>query len=194
MTSLVGNIQREPRLRVVMKRLLSLARAVGVVLLCTAPACTGLRHPTEAEDVSRAVGPPPQAWAAAVAFYLQDSVRVEFFDGVRTRVVTSRDGMEEALGRTPWYRVHLRDTLATALHVRVEFPGAGVAMAEYPITVQRGAFYGVWIGVSGFDARRIISAQEPRSYPVPPAAQKTPSDSLWIYWGARSRSCWDCPN
>lgn len=102
--------------------------------------------------------------------------------------------MDSALDRTPWYRVHLRDTLNTALRVRVEFPRAGVTTAEYPLNVQRDAFYGVWIGVSGFDARRIISAQEPRSYPIPPAVQKTPSDSLWIYWGARSRDCWTCPN
>lgn len=120
---------------------------------------------------------------------------MEFFDGVRTRVVTSRDGMEAeaAFGRTPWYRVHLRDTVTTVLRVRMEFPGAGAATAEYPLTVQREAFYGVWIGLSGYDGRRIISAQDPRAYPVPPLAQKTPADSLWIFWGARSRDCWDCP-
>jgi hypothetical protein len=139
------------------------------------------------------VGPPPKPWRAAIAFYLQDSMRVEFFDGVRTRVVTSEEGMNEALGRTPWYRVHLRDTLPTQLHVRVEYPGVGTAAAEYPLTVQRGAFYGVWIGTSGYDARRIMSAREPRSYPVPPEIQKSPSDSLWIYWGAKDRKCWTCP-
>lgn len=177
-----------------MKALPPVTRLVGAVLMWAVTACTGLHHPTEADDVSRAVGPPPASWKAAVAFYLQDSTRVEFFDGVRTRVVTSHEGMEEALGRTPWYRVHVGDTLATVLRVRMVFPGAGEATAEYPLAVQRDAFYGVWIGVSGFDARRIISAQEPRSYPVPAAVQKTPSDSLWIYWGARSRSCWSCPN
>lgn len=163
-------------------------------LLCAASACTSLPQSTGEEDVSLAVGPPPKTWSAGIAFYLQDSTRVEFFDGVRTRVVTSREGMEAALGRTPWYRVHLRDTLATVLHVRVEFPGAGVATAEYPLMVQRDAFYGVWIGTSGYDARRIVGAREPRSYAVPTAVQKTPSDSLWIYWGARSRSCWNCPS
>jgi hypothetical protein len=171
------------------------AQLVGAALVCAAPACTGLRHPTAAEDVSRAIGPPPRAWKAAIAFYLEDSTRVEFFDGVRTRVVTSGEGMgEAALGRTPWYRVHLGDTLATVLRVRMDFPGGEVATAEYPLTVHRDAFYGVWIGVSGFDARRIISAQQPRSYPVPLTVQKMPSDSLWIYWGARSRNCWSCPN
>lgn len=177
-----------------MKGLAFYARLAGAALLCAAPACVGLRQPTEVEDVSHAVGPPPRAWKAAIAFYLQDSTRVEFFDGVRTRVVTSREGMEEALGRTPWYRVHLRDTLSTVLQVRVEFSGVGEATAAYPLTINRDAFYGVWIGVTGFDARRLIGAAEPRSYPVPQAVQKTPTDSLWIYWGARSRSCWTCPS
>src|SRR5687768_7812924 len=104
---------------------LPLPRWMAAAFFCVASACTGLRHPMEMEDVSRAVGPPPGAWRAAVAFYLQDSTRVEFFDGVRTRVVTSRDGMEAALGRTPWYRVHLRDTLTTVLHVKFEVPEAG---------------------------------------------------------------------
>ena len=121
-------------------------------------------------------------------------MRVEFFDGARTRVVTSGDGIEAAQGRTPWYRVHLDDTLTTMLRVRVTFPRGGVTTAEYPLLVQRDAFYGVWIGISGYDARRIISAQEPRSYAIPASVQKTPSDSLWIYWGARSRCCWTCPN
>lgn len=177
-----------------MKRLSLYARLVGAALLCAAPACVGLRQPTEVEDVSHAVGAPPEAWRAAIAFYLQDSTRIEFFDGVRTRVVTSGEGIEAAHGRTPWYRVHLRDTLTTVLQVRVRFPGVGETTAVYPLTVQRDAFYGVWIGVSSYDARRIISATEPRSYPLPPGVQKTPADSLWIYWGARSRSCWDCPN
>lgn len=173
---------------------LSCARLLGAGLLCAASACGGVRHPAGPDDVSHTVGPPPSPWKAAIAFYLQDSTRVEFFDGVRTRVVTSREGMDAALGRTPWYRVHLRDTLTTQLHVRIGFPGVGTATAEYPLTVQRGAFYGVWIGTSGYDARRIMSAREPRSYPVPPEVQKTPSDSLWIYWGARDRKCWTCPN
>jgi hypothetical protein len=177
-----------------MKTLPVSGRLLAASVFAAVAACTGLRHPTEMEDVSYEVGPPPKAWKSAIAFYLQDSTRVEFFDGVRTRVVTSREGMEAALGRTPWYRVHLRDTLTTELHVRVEFPGVGESTAAYPLTINRDAFYGVWIGVTGFDARRLIGAGEPRSYPVPQAVQKTPTDSLWIYWGARSRGCWTCPS
>jgi hypothetical protein len=176
-----------------MKRL-SMARLLGAALLCCASACTGLRHPTDVEDVSRAVGPPPKAWTAGIGFYLQDSTRVEFFDGVRTRVVTSQEGMEAALGRTPWYRVYLTDTLATVVRVKVTFPGVGETTAEYPLTMQRDAFYGVWIGVAGYDPRYIISAREPRSFPIPAAVQKMPSDSLRIFWGAHTRSCWSCPN
>jgi hypothetical protein len=165
-----------------------------MALLCYTSACTGMRLPTETDDVSRAVGPPPRSWKAGIGFYLQDSARVEFFDGVRTRVVTSEEGMEEALGRTPWYRVHLTDTLATVLHVRVTFPGAGVTTAEYPLTLQRDAFYGVWIGVMGYHPRYIISAQGPRSYPIPEGAQKMPEDSLRIFYGVHTRDCWSCPN
>ena len=176
-----------------MKQLfLALLLATGAS--CAASACTGLRQPAAAEDVSVAVGPPPRAWRAAIAFNLEDSTRVEFYDGVRTRVVTSSEGMEEAFGRTPWYRVHLADTLATTIQVRVEYPGAGIATVEYPLTVQRGAFYSVYVRTSGHSARRIIGASDPRAYPIPPAVQKTPADSLWIWWGARSRDCWSCPS
>lgn len=119
---------------------------------------------------------------------------MEFFDGVRTRVVTSQEGMEAALGRTPWYRVHLSDTLATVLHVKITFPGVGVTTADYPLTLERDAFYGVMIEVAGYDPRYIISARDPRAYPVPAAIQKMPSDSLRIFWGVHTRSCWSCPN
>jgi hypothetical protein len=172
----------------------ALARLLLIGFGWSAAACAGLRQPTAQDDVSRAVGPPPESWDAAIAFYLQDSTRVEFFDGARTRVVTSRDGIEEALGRTPWYRVHLRDTVVAPLQVRLVFPGAGAATAEYPLTIRRDAFYGVWIGKTGADVRRLIGAREPRSYPLPPTAQSTSSDSLWIYWGARDRKCWTCPH
>jgi hypothetical protein len=178
----------------VMLMLPSLARIAGAALLCCVAACAGLRHRAEVEDVSRAVGPPPGSWKAGIGFYLQDSTRVEFFDGLRTRVVTAQEGMESAQGRTPWYRVHLADTLATVLHVKVTFPGLGEATAEYPLIVQRDAFYGVWIGVAGYDPRYVISAREPRSYPIPAAVQKMPSDSLRIFWGAHTRDCWSCPN
>lgn len=165
-----------------------------LLMLCTASGCMGLRQPGLAQDVLVTVGPPPRTWKAGITFYLQDSVRVEFFDGVRTRVVTSSESIEATHGSTPWYRINVRDTLPTVLHVTMTFPEAGVAVAEYPLAIQRDAFYGVWIGMSGFDARRIIGAYEPRAYPVPAAAQTMPSDSLWIYWGARSRDCWSCPN
>lgn len=170
------------------------ARLFAAGSLWMASACAGQRHPIPAEDVSPVVGPPPRAWKAAVALYLPDSTRVEFFDGVRTRVVTSREGMEAALGRTPWYRVHLRDTLATVLEVRVEFPGVGATTVAYPLAIHNDAFYSVRIGVSGYDPRRIIGAKNPQSYPVPAAVQTTTSDSLRIYWAARSRDCWTCPS
>lgn len=174
-------------------RALRLSRLlIAGALLATLPGCSGILTPA-ADEVFIGVGPPPRSWRSAITFYLQDSVRVEFFDGVRTRVVTSRESIAATHGSTPWYRIDVRDTLATVLHVKMTFPGAGVATAEYPMAIERDAFYGVWIGMSGFDARRIISASEPRAYPVPAAAQTTPADSLWIYWGARSRDCWSCP-
>lgn len=161
--------------------------------MCSVAGCAGRLGPTEVDDVSHAIGPPPEDWTAAIAFYLDDSTHVEFFDGVRTRVVTSAESMESALGRTPWYRLYLRDTLSTTLRAHVVFPGAGATDAEYPMLLQRGAFYGVRIGVSGFSARMNVSAQEPRAYSIPQSVQKTPADSLWIFYGARSRSCWTCP-
>jgi len=167
------------------------------VLLGATPGCSGLRHPTAQEGESRAVRP-PAAWTSAISFAPAESARIEFFDGTRTRVVTSADVMphsDSIFGRTPWYRIETRDRLATTLHVRVAFPGSGVTTAEYPITIQRDAFYGVYIGRLDYDPRvSIIGAAQPRSYPLPPAIQRNPADSLWIYWGARGRDCWDCPS
>lgn len=167
-------------------------RLLAAAMLSLVTACAGLRPPTEVDDVSRAAGPPPKHWQAAVNFGLDDSVRVEFFDGVRTRVVTSRESGQGEFGRTPWYRLHVRDILTTELRVSIGFPGAGITAVEYPMAFQKDAFYGVLIGVTAADARRLISGRDARSYPVPPSVQTTPADSLWIVWGAKQRDCWDC--
>jgi hypothetical protein len=169
---------------------------LAVLLLCATAGCTGLRHPTAQEDESRAVVP-PESWEAAVTFYLLDSARVEFFDGVRRRVATSREAMhsDSIFGRTPWYRIRARNRLSTTFQVRVDFPGAGTVQAAYPLTLERGGYYSVWVvKMSEGAARRIIGAREVRSYPLPPAAQREPGDSLWIFYGARGRECLDCPS
>jgi hypothetical protein len=169
----------------------------AAALIAGAVGCTGLRQASAQADESRTVRP-PEGWTAAVTFTMADSAQIEFFDGVRTRVVTPRDLMPDSdsiFGRTPWYRVHTRDRLATTFRVRVEYTGAGTTSAEYPLTIERGAFYGLWIGRLNYSPRhRIVGAAEPRSYPLPAAVQTSPTDSLWIYWGARDRRCWDCPS
>jgi hypothetical protein len=170
-------------------------RLIGVALLSAALSCTGLRHPMAQEDVSRAVGPPPPEWQAAIAFRIGDSTRVEFFDGERSRVVTSSDRIEAAFGRSAWFRVRPRDTFSTVLLVTVTYPGQGVTTAEYPLTIQRDAYYEVSVIRLAYSPRStMIGAQEVRSYAVPPSVQQMPGDSLWIFWGARSRRCWSCPN
>jgi hypothetical protein len=124
-----------------------------------------------------------------------DATRVEFFDGERSRVVTSSDRIETAFGRSPWFRVRPRDRVSTTLRVTVTYPGHAVTTADYPMTIQRDAFYEVSVIRLEDNPRiTIIGAQEVRSYPVPPSVQQMPVDSLWIFWGARSRRCWNCPN
>ncbi|HET7233847.1 MAG TPA: hypothetical protein VFJ16_27800 [Longimicrobium sp.] len=147
------------------------------------------------DDVSRAAGPPPRSWDAAVAFHLGESTRVEFFDGEWTRLVAAGDTVAGAFGRSPWFRLRARDAFSTTVRVTVEFPGNGNTVADYPLTIQRGVFPEVTaMRMLDNPNRVLVSAQDARSYPVPTAAQKTPADSLWIFWSARSRQCWDCPN
>lgn len=168
-----------------------------VTLLSAAPSCTGLRHPTAEDDVSHAAGPPPGAWRSAVAFHLGDSsrLRIEFFDGQRTRLVTSQNGLPVAYGRTPWYRIRTQGAFHTTLLISAEIPGSGVAsVVEHPMVVERGFFYEIYAMQMNWNPRNvIIGAQDAKAYPLPQALQRSPADSLWIYWAARDRSCWTCP-
>jgi hypothetical protein len=165
---------------------LALAK-LGASILVALPGCTGRRHVLPIAD------PPPAAWDAAISFFLTDSTRVEFFDGRRTRIVYGRDRLE--YGRETWYPVRARPTFSTTIRVTAIFPGHGTVTAEYPLTVERGSFYTVSaVPMSDSPSRRLIGAQEPRSYPMPPGARREPSDSLWVFWSGRTRDCWTCPN
>ena len=167
----------------------------GVLLVAACPSCTGILHPTTQEDVWRSAEPPPPAWEAAISFSLIDSMRVEFFDGERTRVVHARERLAERFGASPFYRVRPRPTFSTIIHVTANFPGHGTVTAEYPMNVERGAFYTVAARPSSMSPeRQVISARDARSYPMPPGARREPSDSLWVYWTARTRECWTCPS
>lgn len=163
-------------------------------MLAALSSCTGLRHPTAQEDVWRSADPPPPAWDAAISFSLADSTRVEFFDGERMRVVHSHEKLPERFGASPYYRVRPQPTFATTIRVTVNFPGQGTVTAEYPLNVERGTFYTVWTRSSWTNPEReMISAQGARSYPMPPGARREPSDSLWVFWTAQTRECWNCP-
>jgi hypothetical protein len=164
-------------------------------MLAALPSCTGLRHPTAQEDVWRSADPPPPSWDAAISFFLADSTRVEFFDGERMRVVHARERLPERFGASPYYRVRPRPTFATTIRVTANFPGHGTVTAEYPLNVERGTFYTVGAYPMWTNPERVlISAQGARSYPMPPGARREPSDSLWVFWTAQTRECWNCPS
>lgn len=167
----------------------------GVLLVAACPSCTGILHLTTQEDVWRSAEPPPPAWEAAVSFFLADSTQVEFFDGERMRIVHAREGLRERFGSSAWYRVRPRPTFSTTIHVTAFFPGHGTVKAEYPMNVEQGAFYTVSAYPSSRNPQsQVISARDARSYPMPPGARREPSDSLWVYWTARTRECWTCPS
>lgn len=172
----------------------ALMRTAALVLAALS-GCTAIRHPSAQEDVWRSAEPPPPAWEAAISFFLADSTRVEFFDGQRMRVVHARERLSERFGASPFYRVHPRPTFSTTIHVTAEFPGHGTVTAEYPMNVERGAYYTVSAIPSSRNPERVlISAQGARSYPMPAGARREPSDSLWVFWTARTRECWTCPS
>jgi hypothetical protein len=170
-------------------------RITGVLLLAALHGCIAIRHAAAHRNVWRSAEPPPPAWEAAVSFLLADSTQVEFFDGERTRVVHARDGLAERFGASAFYRVRPRPTFSTTIHVTAHFPGHGTVTAEYPLIVEPGAYYTVSAYPSSRNPQQqIIPARDARSYPMPPGARREPSDSLWVYWTARTRECWTCPS
>jgi hypothetical protein len=165
---------------------------IAAVLMCTT-ACTGMQGITESGDVSRSPEAPPLDWDAAVSFDMGDSSRVEFFDGRRARVVSSTESMPEALGRTPYYRVYVRDSAATAFQIRIRQANGSFLSADHLLRIERDAFYTLVIRLGTYD-RRSLGTTAYRAYPIPASAQKLPSDSLYVSWGARARGCWTCPS
>jgi hypothetical protein len=119
---------------------------------------------------------------------------VEFFNGRRTRTTSGAEGTEEAFGRTPYYRLYVRDTLPTTFRVRVQHADGSATAVEYPMGMVRDGFYTIVVTIGTVEARTIHGGTGFRSYPVPASAQRFPSDSLWIYWGGRGRDCWTCPS
>lgn len=186
----------------------------GLVVLGAA-GCAGLLAPGES-SISREYEP-PQAWESALLFQFMDStfrlpdpsvphpaaygVRVEVFDGSRTRVVTGRDVFHADNGavRTPWYRVQppASGALGSTIRITVGDAAGGQTTAEYPLAMQRGAFYFIEMGVytrapnAGSDSPLM---QGTRSYPVPAGARKAAGDSLWVAYRTRGRSCFNCPS
>ncbi|HET7228730.1 MAG TPA: hypothetical protein VFJ16_01875 [Longimicrobium sp.] len=177
----------------------SIRPLVGAALIGIGASCAGPGRPTPGHDTSYAgAKPPPRSWTAAVSVQQGGlpAMQVEFWDGQRTRVVSARDTAPGAFGASPWYRVRPHPAFSTTFRVSMEIPGEGRrVIAEYPLRIERGAFY----MVAAFPGDRnpekwIFAARDARSFPLPPALQKTPADSLWIDWSARGRRCWTCPN
>lgn len=163
---------------------------IAAVLLCSG--CTGLHGITDPDDVSRSLEPPPRDWEAAVLFDLWPSSRVEFYNGKRSRVVTPADSIPDAFGRTAYYRAYVRDSSATVFHIRVRDSFGADTNVHFPLRIERGAFYAILVRLGTYDSRS-LGTNRFRAYPIPVSAQKLPSDSLYITWGARSRDCWTCP-
>lgn len=196
-----------------MKALSAFARLVGAALVCAAPACAGLT-PTAAE-LSTAFEP-PQGWDAAVFFVFRDSAfvpsaddsafvtrpdyaaTIEFDDGVRQRVVTSRDLFDAPTGesRTPWYRLRPgRGGAVLVVRVTLDHAGGGRTTAEYPLTIQRDEYVSVYAGVYTGNPREMYLSmpRDPRPFPLHRSARAQPGDSLWISHAVRNRECFDCP-
>jgi hypothetical protein len=172
-----------------------LGRSVLLIATLGAASCTALRTPAAPTDESFGVRPPGR-WDAALTFYLQDSARVEFFDGRQARVTSSADVIrnDSIPGRTPWYRVHTHGSLPEMLHVRVGFGSAGAVMAEYPMVIGRDGYFEVSVYRARYDPWYTLGTSGLRAYPLPPGVATTPSDSLYISWAATSRACFSCPN
>lgn len=196
-----------------MKALPVFARLVGAALICAAPGCAGLM-PTGADQ--SAAFEPPRSWDAAVFFSFIDSsfvpsaddsafvrradyaTTIEFHDGVRQRVITSRDLFDAPTGerRTPWYRLRPNESGAeTVVRVTLDHASGGRTTAEYPLTVQRDEYVAVLAEVYTRDPGEwyISMPRHRKSFPLHPSARAQPGDSLWISHAARNRECFGCP-
>jgi hypothetical protein len=174
-------------------------RAVRVAALAVAAfACTPRSTGVGVSPAPR----PPLEWEAAIRFnlvagYVGDSLRVEFWDGVRQRTVTRSDMRDMGAGvRTPWYRIVNGGEMTTTLAVTLRHAAGATTTVAYPITIRRDGFYEVGIMTATADqmywARGFTSGL--RAYPLNPAAHAPAGDSLWIYFAARGRRCFDCPS
>lgn len=181
------------------------ARVGAAASLCGAAACAGLM-PTGAE-LSTAFEP-PRSWDAGVFFVFGDSsfvpdadyaTRIEFHDGVRQRVITSRDLFDAPTGerRTPWYRLRAGGNGATAqIRVTLGHASGGRTTADYPLAVNRGEFVTVLAKVYTRDPDEwyISMPRHRKAFALHPTARSQPGDSLWLSHVGRQRECFDCPN
>jgi hypothetical protein len=173
------------------------AHRIGVLLvLLGLAACAGLPSiPPGQQDTSPLVHP-PNDWDSALTFMLMDSAHAEFFDGRRSRTVTSRDGVrsDSTFGRTPWYRIWTADSLRTTVHVTASFGALGSVAADYQLTIRPDGYYDVWVVRTADNPRTtIMGATGARSFALPPGVARTAADSLWIFTGTRPKRCFDCP-
>jgi hypothetical protein len=196
-----------------MKVPIPIAVLAGAALVCAASACAGFT-PTSAE-LSNAFEPPP-SWDAAVLFVFRDSTfvpnaddsalvvkadyaaTIEFYDGVRRRLITSRDQFDAPTGerRTSWYRLHPDERgAATTVRVTLNHASGAQTTAEYPLTVHRNEYVSVYADVYARDPgeRYISMPQHRQSFPLHQTARAQPGDSLWISHAARNRECFECP-
>ncbi len=186
-------------------------RLIGAAGTCIASACA-IPPPAES-DLSTAFEP-PRSWQAAVFFDVVDSTfvsdvadarradyaaRIEFHDGVRWRVVTSRDLFDAPTGerRTPWYRLRPgRNGVPVAVRIILDHAGGGRTTADYALTIQRDEFVNVLASVYTRDPNEwyISMPRHRKAFPLHPSARAAPGDSLWIMHAARNRECFGCPN
>ena len=175
-------------------------RAAAIAFLIAG--CASL--PTGASDQSADLVP-PASWGAGINFTLSAdrgsppfpySTRVEFNDGKRTRVVTEADVFQrpEETPRTSWYRVNPATT-PTVLHVTLSRTGSPTVSVDYPLVVQQDRFYTVSAGIGtnryGLGVPPVTT--NARGYALPPGFSPLATDSIWISYSTRERSCFACP-
>lgn len=184
-------------------------RVLAAIMLAAASGgCSTLMGPGASGDSSRAAEP-PSSWESALLFQFSDflvdpqadfAARVEIIDqeGTARRTVTGRDVFltESSFLRTPWYRLRVAAPRRIALRVVVEHASGGRTVAEYPLSIRRDEFYYVIFGVGTRqppEPHRPELIRELRTYELPSAAKRPPSDSLWIGYYAQGRYCFSCP-
>ncbi len=183
------------------RSLLALLHVPRFAVLLALSACAAATQ--SAPSVSREAEP-PSTWDSAIFFSIADSTMVPELPykvwatfSMRGELPRIVDGDFQFRGpdgelRSPWISLPLdgAQERTITINVVVEDESGTQSTADYPLTVQRGVLYEMYLGVATrtLPQPNARALEGVRSFPVRATAQRLPGDSLVIGYRTRTRT------